>query len=55
MIFRDSFDPADAATFSEQHAWMLSRMEAFRRAFGDRIKVLDLNATVDPEEQADEA
>lgn len=51
VIFRDNFDPADTSTFPEQHAWMLSRMEAFRRVFGPRIKALDLNATVDVEEE----
>ena len=55
VIFRDNFDPADASTFPEQHAWMLSRMEAFRRVFGDRIKALDLNATIDIEEEGDDA
>ena len=50
-IFRDGFDPADVATFPAQHAWMLSRMEAFRRVFAPRVKALDLSATIDPEEE----
>lgn len=48
-IFRDGFDPADAATFPQQHEWMLARMDAFRRVFGPRIKVLDLTGTLDSE------
>lgn len=48
-IFREGFDPADVATFPEQHAWMLSRMETFRRVFGPRVKVLDLSGAVVPE------
>lgn len=42
-IFRDGFDPADTASFPQQHAWMLSRMDTFRRVFGARIKALDLS------------
>jgi hypothetical protein len=51
VIFRDGFDPSDVATFADQHAWMLSRLEAFRRVFGNRIKALGFSATVDGEEE----
>lgn len=58
VIFRDNFDPADAATFPEQHAWMLSRMDAFKRVFGARIKALDLSISPDAhvlDSEADDA
>ena len=53
-IFRDGFDPADVATFPEQHVWMLSRMETFRRVFGSRVKALDLTGATGAEEEAEE-
>ena len=52
-IFRDGFDPADLATFPAQHAWMLSRMETFRRVFGARVKALNLNATAGVEDEGE--
>lgn len=45
-IFREGFDPADTSTFPEQHDWMLSRMDAFRRVFGPRIRQLDLSLAI---------
>lgn len=52
-IFRDGFDPADVATFPAQHAWMLSRMETFRRVFGARVKALNLSATSEADDDVE--
>jgi hypothetical protein len=55
-IFREGFDPADETTFPEQHAWLLSRMEAFRRVFGSRIRQLDLSLAIsNDDEETEEA
>ena len=32
----------DRAQWPEQHAWLLERLEAFRRVFSDRVRALDL-------------
>lgn len=52
-IFRDGFDPADVATFPQQHEWMLARMDAFRRVFGARVKLLDLQGEVAIDEETE--
>ncbi|MEO5706864.1 MAG: DUF4268 domain-containing protein [Alteraurantiacibacter sp.] len=54
-LFREGCDPADTTTFPQQHEWMLSRMDAFRRVFGPRIRALDLTGPAEPEEEGDES
>jgi hypothetical protein len=38
------FDPDDEKRWQQQHEWLLKKMEAFRKAFRDRIAQLTLNA-----------
>lgn len=52
-IFRDGSDPADTASFPEQHAWMLSHMEAFRRVFAARVKALDFTSAAPADDEAE--
>ena len=35
-------DIEDRSQWPDQHAWLLSRLEAFRRTFADRVRALDL-------------
>jgi hypothetical protein len=44
-VFRQDVDPSDPATFEDLHAWMLDRMQRFRRVFAARVKTLALEAT----------
>jgi hypothetical protein len=39
-LFRQGVDPADPAQRQDLHAWMLDRMERFRRVFAKRIRAL---------------
>jgi hypothetical protein len=41
-IFRHGVDPADETQREEQQAWMLAKMERFRKVFAERIKTLSL-------------
>lgn len=41
--FRYGVDPTDASQFQDLHAWMLDRMERFRRVFQARVKELKLD------------
>jgi hypothetical protein len=35
-------DIDDRTQWPEQHAWLLERLQAFRRAFADRVRALEL-------------
>lgn len=39
--FRDGFDLANRAQWPDGHRWMIETLEAFNRAFRDRIRMLD--------------
>ena len=42
VIYRKDTDPADEATWQEQHEWMLSKMKRFQATFGPRVAALRL-------------
>jgi len=46
-LYRQNVDPADATSYPELHAWMLSKMETFRRVFADRVRALNLDAPLE--------
>lgn len=54
-LYRQNVDPADTASYPELHAWMLSKMETFHRVFANRVRALNLDASLeqDPEEGDD--
>jgi hypothetical protein len=45
-LYLTGIDPADEGKRQEYHAWMLDKMERFKRVFGDRIRRLDMTPTV---------
>jgi hypothetical protein len=49
-------DIDDRTKWTEQHAWLLERLQAFRRVFTDRVRALELgeddNGSDDPEDTA---
>lgn len=47
VVYREGVDPADEAAFEDLHAWMLARMEAFRRVFTQRVKALTFTSEPD--------
>jgi hypothetical protein len=52
-VYRQNVDPADAASYPDLHAWMLSKMDAFREVFANRVRGLTLDAA--PEADARES
>jgi hypothetical protein len=40
VVYRQGVDPSDAKQYPEIHAWMMAKMEAFRKAFAERVKAL---------------
>jgi hypothetical protein len=52
-VFRSGIDVADQANYPMMHEWMLDRMLRFKHVFGDRVRTLDLSATVGPDVEAD--
>ena len=49
VLYRHKTDPANKDGYSELHAWMLDKMQRFRKAFAARVKVLDLGAVEAPD------
>jgi len=39
-IFRHGVDPSNEGQRTEQHAWMLAKMDRFREVFAGRVKAL---------------
>lgn len=52
-IFKYNVDPSDVRQYPELHAWMLAKMECFRRVFAARVKALPLG-TMASAEQGDD-
>jgi hypothetical protein len=52
-IYKQGVDPSSPAAYEELHGWMLDRMRRFRGVFGERVKLLNLDAEteVDPEDR----
>ena len=50
--YRDG-DIEDRTQWPEQHAWLLERLEAFKRTFSERVRALDLGA--DDADETDDA
>ncbi len=48
-----SGDIEDRAQWGEQHAWLLDRLEAFKRAFSERVRSLDLGPDEEGEDDVD--
>ena len=55
VVFRQGVDPSDPAAYEELHAWMLDRMQRFRRVFGPRVRALNLDLAEDPEIEDDDS
>jgi hypothetical protein len=49
-IRRDNIDPGDEAQYRDLHAWMLDKMERFRRVFAPRVKALPLSSATEAED-----
>jgi len=49
---RNDMNPADRASWPEQHKWLLEQLEKFHQVFAPRIKVLDAERYT-PEEVPD--
>jgi hypothetical protein len=43
-LYRNDVDPSETDGYSELHAWMLDKMQRFRLAFAQRVKLLHLAA-----------
>ena len=56
VVYREGVDVSDLSNYEDAHAWMLEKMNAFRRVFGPRVRDLKLdvkpNPTVDPDDEA---
>ena len=50
VLYKNGVDPSDEKQYPELHAWMLTKMDRFRKVFSDRIKVLPLGPTAGPDE-----
>ncbi len=48
-------DIDDRTQWPDQHAWLLERLEAFRRAFADRVRPLELGEDDNGPDDADDA
>jgi hypothetical protein len=46
VLYRHGVDPSDEKQYSALHAWMLDKIERFRRTFATRVKALPLNSRV---------
>jgi hypothetical protein len=53
-LYRNNVDPADAANYPDLHAWMLKNMQAFRRAFAPRVKMIESSIKETVSDEADE-
>ena len=49
-LFRGEVDPSDPQQYPDLHAWMLAKMQRFRKVFADRVKNLDLGPADDVED-----
>ncbi|WP_331041806.1 DUF4268 domain-containing protein [Sphingomonas sp.] len=49
-LFLDDVDPASPDQYAALHAWMLDKMQRFRRVFGARVKALTFDADDDRDE-----
>lgn len=47
VLYKHGVDPSDEKQYPEIHAWMLAKMEAFKKAFADRVRVLLLDPNPD--------
>jgi hypothetical protein len=45
-LYLTGIDPTDEDRWQEYHAWMLDKMERFKRVFADRIKMLGMTPAV---------
>jgi hypothetical protein len=52
-IFRHGVDPSDENQRGEQHAWMLARMDRFRKVFAGRVRTLNFAPVSDAEDTED--
>lgn len=46
-VYRQGVDPSDEKQYLELHTWMLSKMNLFKSAFGDRVRALPCDSTTD--------
>jgi LPS export ABC transporter protein LptC/lipopolysaccharide transport protein LptA len=49
-FYKHNVDPSDANQYAELHAWMLAKMDRFRKVFTARIKTLPVSSTVAKDE-----
>ena len=54
VIYLQNVDPSDPTAYPQLHAWMLDRMQRFRRVFAERVKTIDFNAPSEDEAEGPE-
>ena len=47
-VYRHGVDVSDPANYADAQAWMLEKMNAFRRVFGPRVRDLKLDVEPSP-------
>jgi hypothetical protein len=50
-LYKQGVDPSDEKQYPEIQAWMLSKMEAFKKTFAGRVKALTLSPLPDHDEE----
>jgi hypothetical protein len=49
-LFKHEVDPSDEKQYPALHAWMLEKMERFKKVFADRVRLLALGSVSDEED-----
>ncbi|MGH6937389.1 DUF4268 domain-containing protein [Hypericibacter sp.] len=53
VLYKHGVDPSEKAQYPELHAWMLTKMDRFKKVFAGRVKSLSLASTAGAEESAE--
>ena len=54
VLYRYEVNPADASQYEDLHAWMIAKMERFRKVFTARVKSLPSSAATESIGEEDE-
>jgi uncharacterized protein DUF4268 len=50
-VYKYEVNPADEIQYPELHAWMLSKMDRFKRVFAGRVRTLPFGTAVSEDEE----
>jgi len=53
-LYKHDVDPSDEKQYPEIHAWMLAKMDCFKKAFAGRVKALSLGSGASDDEEPPE-